>query len=77
MGACVNQKDREAAAKKLVVMNQTIRSLADTIAEAATFADDADEKGLAFACHMLKESLLAYSKAVNRYAGRVLKSDLD
>lgn len=77
MGAGVNQKDREAAAKKLLLMNATIRSLADTISDAAGFAAEADEKGLAFACYMLRESLLAYSKSVNRYAARVLKTDLD
>lgn len=76
MGACVKKKDREEAAKRLLTMNETIRSLADTIADAAGFATEANEKGLAFSCHMLRESLLAYAKAVNRYASRVLK-DLD
>lgn len=75
MGAGVKKKDREEAAKKLLLMNQTIRSLADTISDAAGFAAEADEKGLAFSCHMLRESLLAYAKAVNQYAARVLKDD--
>lgn len=73
----MNQREREAAAKRLMLMNTTIRSLADTIADAAGFATEANEKGLAFACHMLRESLLAYAKAVNRYGSRVLKDDLD
>lgn len=77
MGAGVNDKARQAAAKKLLVMNKTISALADTISDAAGFADEADEKGLALSCHMLRESLLAYAKAVNRYAARVLKRDLD
>lgn len=77
MGACVTEKERKAAAKKLLLMNQTISALADTIADAASYASEADEKGLALSCHMLRESLLSYAKAVNRYAARVLKKDLD
>lgn len=77
MGACVNEKERHAAAKRLLLMNKTISALAETIADAAGFATEAGEKGLAFSCHMLRESLLAYAKAVNRYAARVLKDDID
>ena len=73
----MTEKDRKAAAKKLLVMNATISSLADTISDAAGFADAANEKGLSLSCHLLRESLLAYAKAVNRYAARVLKNDLD
>jgi hypothetical protein len=77
VGAGVNKRERALAAKRLLAMNATIRSLADTIADAATFAAEADEKGLAFACHMLRESLLTYAKAFNKYGTRVLKDDLD
>ena len=73
----MNQKQREAAAKRLLVMNATIRSLADTIGDAASYASEADEKGLALSCHLLRESLLAYAKAVNKYAARVLKDAVD
>lgn len=77
MGACVTPSDRAAAARRLLEMNKTIRSLADTISDAAEFAMSAEERGLAFACHMLRESLLAYASAVNKYGTKVLKGDLD
>lgn len=73
----MTEDETRDAAIRLVAMNKSVRALADTISDSAELAQEANEKGLAFACHMLRESLLAYCRAVNSYAEKVLKDDLD
>lgn len=52
----------------LVGSQEATRSMAEAAEGLAQIASSNGEKGLAFAAHMLRESLLAYDKAVTDYA---------
>lgn len=73
----MTDEQKREAALRLLTLNKTVRALADTIQDAAYLSDEADQKGLAFACHMLRESLLSYCRAVNLYAREVLEDGVD
>lgn len=64
---------KEQAALRLLEMNVMIRNLADSMEDAAAVAKESDASGVAFACQMLRESLLSYAKAVTDYARDVLE----
>lgn len=76
MGAKVTPE--QEAAMRLLEMTATIRALAALVGDAADESHRAGASGVAFSCHMLRESLLAYNDAMRRYAAGILvESGLD
>ena len=73
MGESVKDIDPIA---RLARMTRSIGELAEFMDEAAAMAKKADAAGLAVACLMLRESLLVYSAAIERYV-REQVDDLD
>ena len=53
--------------KALIGMQNAVRDMAEAAEQVAQVAKDADESAIAFAAFMLRESLLAYGKAVAEY----------
>lgn len=51
----------------LFEMQKAVREMADASEQVAQIAKANNETGIAFAAHMLRHSLLAYSKAVAAY----------
>lgn len=60
------------ALQRLVAVQHLLREVADAAALAADDAKDADAPGLAFAVLMVRESIMAYSKELNRWAKQQL-----
>lgn len=52
----------------LLSMNRSIQDLAEAVLVSAKMAEAIGAGGVAFSCLMLRESLLAYCKAVNDFA---------
>lgn len=64
------KKSSPEAIKMLLSLQHAIRDMADAAEQVAKVAQDSDEAGIAFAVLMLRESLLAYGKAVNDYVAK-------
>lgn len=58
------------AMKMLISLQHAIRDMAGAAEQVAEIAQDTDASGVAFAVLMLRESLLAYGKAVNDYVAK-------
>lgn len=70
----MTEEQRLEAARRLLNSANTVRNLADSAEAAAEQSRELGEDDLAFAALMLRESLLAYGKAVTDWAARELVS---
>ena len=68
--------ERRHFAGRLVAMQQTLRSVFEACDAQAAVCDEAGGKRLAFAVHMVRESLIVYSKELNTFVLRVMSDDI-
>jgi hypothetical protein len=66
--AGVNDEQKLEALNRLLAVQKMLRSVADAATLAAEEAEEAEATGLSFAVLMVRESILAYSKELNRWA---------
>ena len=69
--------ERRHFAGRLVAMQQTLRAVFEACDAQAAVCDDAGAKRLAFAIHMVRESLIGYSKELNSFVLRVMSETAD
>ena len=70
--------ERKHFASRLIAMQQTLRTVFEACEAQAEVCQEAGANRLAFAVHMVRESLVGYSKELNVYVLRVLSDeDLD
>lgn len=67
--------DKIDVARRLMAMQGSLRSLTDSCEDQALLCEAAGAPGLAFAVHMLRESLAAYSVELNRWVTGLLAED--
>lgn len=60
-------EDRQDIAVRLIAMQNTLRSVFEACEAQAALCNDAGAKRLAFATHMVRESLITYSKELNSF----------
>lgn len=72
MGARVTEDDRVEMAMRLMRMQKTLASVIDSLFVQAGLVNEAGAPGLAFAMHMVRESLSVYSKEMNRTVTRII-----
>jgi hypothetical protein len=75
VGGGVNDDDRVEMSMRLVRMQQTLRSVIESLIDQAALCQEAGASGLSFSIHMVRESLAAYSKELNRTVTRYLADD--
>jgi hypothetical protein len=68
-------KERKYFASRLVAMQQTLRTVFEACEAQAAICEEAGANRLAFAVHMVRESLIGYSKELNVYVLRVMSDD--
>ena len=61
--------------RRLLVMQHSLRNVVDAAERQGEFCDAAGAKGLAFAVYMLRESVAAYSVALNTWVTKFLEDD--
>jgi hypothetical protein len=61
--------------RRLLAMQQTLRTVMEAVETQGQLCDSAGAKGLAFSVYMLRESLAAYSKELNRWVEGYLAED--
>ena len=71
-------KERKHFASRLVAMQQTLRTVFEACESQADLCQEVGANRLAFSVHMVRESLIGYSKELNVYVLRVMSDeDLD
>jgi hypothetical protein len=68
-------EDRADVVRRLLAMQHSLRTVIEAAEVQATYCDAAGAKGLAFAVHMLKESLSVYSSELNRWVTAYIEDD--
>lgn len=63
-------KDDPTVLLMLMRIHSAVRDMAEAAEQAAEVTEKSGASGIAFALHMLRESLLAYSTAVSDYFDR-------
>jgi len=71
----MTEKERAENVRRLIVMQGVLLSLTESLGETADVCRDADEPGLAFAIHMVKESVDAYRKQVKKFTLKMVGDD--
>lgn len=72
----VTPEDKADAIRRLLAVENSVRTLADASEEVADAAKQAGANGLAFALLMVRESILIYGKEAAKWTRKLL-SDLD
>ena len=68
--------ERRHFAGRLVAMQQSLRSVFEACEAQAAVCDEAGAKRLAFSIHMVRESLIGYSKELNSFVLRVMSDEI-
>lgn len=63
----MNQAERKDIAARLISQQKTLRDVFEACAAQAQACDSVGAKRLAFACYMVRESLITYSKELNTF----------
>lgn len=63
----MNQYERNEIANRLIDQQKVLRGVFEACEAQAEMCDQAGAKRLAFACHMVRESLITYSKELNTF----------
>lgn len=69
-------EEKAEAIRRLLAVENSVRTLADASDEVAIAAKEAGANGLAFSLYMVRESILVYGKEVAKWTKKLL-SDLD
>lgn len=67
--------ERRHFANRLIAMQKTLRTVFEACEAQASICDQAGAKRLAFSVHMVRESLISYSKELNVFVLRVMSED--
>lgn len=67
--------ERKHFANRLIAMQKTLRMVFESCEAQAAICDQAGAKRLAFSVHMVRESLMSYSKELNVFVLRVMSED--
>lgn len=73
----MNEDHRVEVAKRLMRMQHTLATVFDACEAQAALCDAAGAKPLAFATHMVRESLMVYSRELSKFVGKYLSEDLE
>ena len=68
-------KERKHFASRLVAMQQTLRTVFEACEAQADLCREVGASRLAFSVHMVRESLIGYSKELNVYVLRVMSDE--
>lgn len=68
-------EERRHFANRLIAMQQTLRTVFEACEAQAEICNEAGAKRLAFSVHMVRESLIGYSKELNTFVLRVMAGD--
>lgn len=60
----------EEFCRRMISMQQSLRTLMEAVGEQAAVADAADEKALALSILMLREAIGEYATQLNRFSAR-------
>jgi hypothetical protein len=64
--------ERRHVANRLIAMQQTLRTVFEACEAQAALCNEAGAKRLAFSVHMVRESLIVYSKELNTFVLRIM-----
>jgi hypothetical protein len=67
--------ERRHFAERLIAMQKTLRTVFEACEAQAAICDQAGAKRLAFSVHMVRESLIGYSKELNTFVLRVMSDE--
>jgi hypothetical protein len=68
----LSPEERQALGLRLMAVQNVLRDACAAIDDQATLCGAAGENGLAFAGHMLRESVAAHAKEVGRFTRRFI-----
>ncbi len=67
--------ERKHFATRLIAMQETLRTVFEACDAQASICQECGANRLAFAVHMVRESLIGYSKELNVYVLRVMSDE--
>lgn len=67
--------ERNDVANRLIEQQQILRGVFEACEAQAQMCDSVGAKRMAFACHMVRESLITYSKELNTFVLKFIAGD--
>lgn len=71
----MNADERNSVAARLIEQQKTLRNVFEACEAQAHMCDAVGAKRLAFACHMVRESLITYSKELNTFVMKYIAEE--